>query len=148
MLSYFYFPRKLSEVSLLVALALIGVVSLFISTRYSMVGINSAPILIEMWYECAVALVPIIALLAAVWLAFLIVYAPVACAASVKQSNTSRKKTFAEAVIASWRYFLLFRNTYYLLVPSLTERLRTLTHRRIPSHLALGWHAGIHPHLA
>ena len=148
LLSSMSFPRLLSKVVVLATLAIIGVFSLIISTLYSTVGINSMPILIEMWYACAIAFIPIIALLVAVWLIFLIAYAPVACAASVKRLNTPRKKTLAEVIVAAWCYLILARCIHFLLAPILTERLRTLTHRGLPSHLALGWHAGMHSHLA
>ena len=138
-------PWQLSWFCALVAFAIIGVASWIISMLYSMAGINSVPILIDMWHECIIALIPVIALLLAVWLLFLIIYAPVACAASVKYSNTSRKKTFAEVVLTYCRRFLLFRNAYHFLILSLTERLRTLTLRGLPNHLATGWCHSTHP---
>ena len=147
-LSYLKFPRQISWAAILTTLVIVAVCSLVLSTLYSIIGKNSLPILVDFWYTCAIDLIPIIALLAAVWLVFLIVYAPIACAASVKRLSTPRKKPIAEVIISAWRYLILARCIHFLLAPILTERLRTLTHLGLPNHLALGWNPGVHPHLA
>ena len=127
----------------------IGLSTLLIWAMYSLVGLDPSAIIEGFIGASLVELSSLVEVLLGLWLTyFVVLYAPIAytTADSLLLAMGRASRTAVVALIR--RIFTLCQSPYYLLVPALSEGLRSSFRSVSFERLSSPWLPGVHPHLA
>ena len=129
------------------SISLIGVYASLIAALYVLIGMNPTPMVWQFLSACAIAVIPVVAPVLAIWFVYSIAYALAVYSTSVEFLITVRD-AMIPAILDAARRLVQSRYTPLNLTPRLTDRLRGSTNAGLPDSLSVGWHPGASPHLA